>query len=178
MDLQHFMPSERVGHHPKYLRLLRRSTPHNGHSNSFSALLEMLDPQRFTRGVEVRPNDLKPVMVRRLKADLRRLGEAFPERIIEAVSLAGLPEDLPELDLARRLAAKTPGEQVAALTPLEIEVLNLMAEGASNKTIARRLGISVHTVKFHVGSLLDKLDAAGRTGCRGFVGGARNLGLL
>ena len=38
-----------------------------------------------------------------------------------------------------------------------------MAEGASNKTIARRLEISVHTVKFHVGSLLDKLDAAGRT---------------
>ena len=36
----------------------------------------MLDPQRFTRGVEVRPKDLEPVMVRRLKADLRRLGEA------------------------------------------------------------------------------------------------------
>jgi hypothetical protein len=53
----------------------------------------MLDPQRFTRGVEVRPKDLEPVMVRRLKADLRRLGEAFPERIIEAVSIAGLRED-------------------------------------------------------------------------------------
>ena len=45
----------------------------------------MLDPQRFTRGVEIRPKDLEPVMVRRLKADLRRLGEAFPERIVEAV---------------------------------------------------------------------------------------------
>ena len=49
------------------------------------------------------------------------------------------------------------------LTPREIEVLALLAEGASNKTIARRLGISVHTAKFHVGSLLDKLDAIGRT---------------
>jgi DNA-binding CsgD family transcriptional regulator len=49
------------------------------------------------------------------------------------------------------------------LTPRERDVLTLMAEGASNKTIAKRLGISVHTAKFHVGSILDKLDATGRT---------------
>lgn len=49
------------------------------------------------------------------------------------------------------------------LTPRERDVLGLLAEGASNKTIARRLGISVHTAKFHVASLLDKLDATGRT---------------
>ena len=77
--------------------------PHNGHSNSFSALLEMLDPQRFTRGVEVAPRDLEPVMVRRLKADLRRLGEAFPERIDRAdPSSTGCRTDAPELDLWRR----------------------------------------------------------------------------
>jgi DNA-binding CsgD family transcriptional regulator len=50
-----------------------------------------------------------------------------------------------------------------ALTPRELEVLALMAEGASNKAIAQRLGISVHTAKFHVGQVLDKLDATGRT---------------
>jgi DNA-binding CsgD family transcriptional regulator len=49
------------------------------------------------------------------------------------------------------------------LTPRELEVLTLLAEGMSNKAIARRLGISVHTAKFHVGALLDKLDAVGRT---------------
>ncbi|HWZ41298.1 MAG TPA: helix-turn-helix transcriptional regulator [Bradyrhizobium sp.] len=49
------------------------------------------------------------------------------------------------------------------LTPRELDVLVLMAEGASNKAIARQLGISVHTAKFHVGSILDKLDATGRT---------------
>jgi hypothetical protein len=54
-------------------RLFLTATPHNGHSNSFSTLLEMLDPQRFTRGVEVRPKDLEPIMVRRLKSDLRRM---------------------------------------------------------------------------------------------------------
>ena len=50
-----------------------------------------------------------------------------------------------------------------ALTPRELEVLALLAEGASNKAIARRLGISVHTAKFHVGQVLDKFDATGRT---------------
>jgi DNA-binding CsgD family transcriptional regulator len=49
------------------------------------------------------------------------------------------------------------------LTPRELEVLTLLAEGMSNKAIARRLGISVHTAKFHVSALIDKFDAVGRT---------------
>jgi DNA-binding CsgD family transcriptional regulator len=49
------------------------------------------------------------------------------------------------------------------LTPRELDVLARLAEGASNKTIAKQLGISVHTAKFHVASLLEKLDATGRT---------------
>lgn len=49
------------------------------------------------------------------------------------------------------------------LTPRELEVLTLLAEGMSNKAIARRLGISVHPAKFHVGALIDKFDAVGRT---------------
>ena len=64
-------------------RLFLSATPHNGHSNSFATLLEILDPQRFTRGIEVQPKELEPVMVRRLKEDLRRLGQPFPERIVE-----------------------------------------------------------------------------------------------
>ena len=50
-----------------------------------------------------------------------------------------------------------------ALTPRELEVLALLAEGASNKLIARRLGISVHTAKFHVASIMAKLGAGSRT---------------
>jgi len=50
-----------------------------------------------------------------------------------------------------------------ALTPRELEVLTLLAEGKSNKQIARSLGISIHTAKFHVSALIDKLDAVGRT---------------
>jgi DNA-binding NarL/FixJ family response regulator len=51
----------------------------------------------------------------------------------------------------------------ARLTPRELEVLTAMADGASNKVIARRLGISVHTVKFHVAGILAKLRADSRT---------------
>src|SRR5215218_10454368 len=69
-------------------RLFLSATPHNGHSNSFSTLLEILDPQRFTRGVPVRSRDLDKVMVRRLKSDLRTFGERFPERIVEPVTIA------------------------------------------------------------------------------------------
>jgi hypothetical protein len=65
----------------------------------------MLDPQRFTRGVSVRPEELEPVMVRRLKSDLRELGEAFPKRNVEPILLGGLPADAPELVLARMLSA-------------------------------------------------------------------------
>jgi DNA-binding NarL/FixJ family response regulator len=50
-----------------------------------------------------------------------------------------------------------------ALTAREQQVLELLAQGASNKTIARRLDISLHTAKFHVASILAKLGAAGRT---------------
>ncbi len=70
-------------------RLFLSATPHNGHSNSFSALLEILDPQRFTRGVPIRdPERLRPVMVRRLKEDLReREGIDFPKRLLVQVDL-------------------------------------------------------------------------------------------
>lgn len=66
-------------------RLFLSATPHNGHSNSFSALLEILDPQRFTRGVTITdPERLRPIMVRRLKSDLGPLGvTAFPTRVIQ-----------------------------------------------------------------------------------------------
>ena len=65
------------------------------------------------------------------------------------------------LVLSTEVSTRTDGD--VSLTPRELEVLTLLAEGKSNKEIARRLGISVHTAKFHVGALMDKLDAVGRT---------------
>jgi superfamily II DNA or RNA helicase len=84
-------------------RLFLSATPHNGHSNSFTSLLEILDPQRFTAGVDVRPDDLAPIMVRRLKSDLKRFGENFPTRRVEPIVIDDLPADAPELVLANKL---------------------------------------------------------------------------
>lgn len=69
-------------------------------------------------------------------------------------------------DFLDSLNALTRSQTVALdepLTPRETEVLRLLVEGVGNKEIAYRLGISEHTVKFHVASLLDKLDAESRT---------------
>lgn len=85
-------------------RLFLSATPHNGHSNSFSTLLELLDPYRFTRGVKVRGKKaLEDVMVRRLKEDIREVQGGFPKRIVERVAIEGLPADAPELELSRLL---------------------------------------------------------------------------
>lgn len=84
-------------------RLFLSATPHNGLSNSFSALLGILDPQRFVRGVSVDPKLRDEVMVRRLKMDLREVSGGFPKRIPVPVVIDGLPADAPELSLARLL---------------------------------------------------------------------------
>ncbi|QFS52102.1 DISARM system SNF2-like helicase DrmD [Nostoc sphaeroides] len=85
-------------------KLFLSATPHNGHSNSFAALLEILDPQRFCRGVPVRNRKLlDTVMVRRLKQDLREIGEEFPQRYVLPIVIDNLPEDAPELKLSQLL---------------------------------------------------------------------------
>jgi DNA-binding NarL/FixJ family response regulator len=74
------------------------------------------------------------------------------------------------LDAARSHRVSV-GARTEALSPREIEVLRLMAEGASNKTIAWRLSISEHTVKFHVNSIFSKMGVSSRT--EAVMGGLR-----
>jgi len=69
----------------------------------------------------------------------------FEPLVEQRVSVSGLEEDL-----------------VDALTTREVEVLQLLAHGLANKQIASQLGISPHTVKFHLSSIYSKLDAANR----------------
>jgi DNA-binding NarL/FixJ family response regulator len=64
---------------------------------------------------------------------------------------------------SRRSEDEPEGLSTEALTPREIEVLELLAEGLANKAIAARLGISDQTVKFHVSSICGKLPASNRT---------------
>jgi DNA-binding NarL/FixJ family response regulator len=86
--------------------------------------------------------------------------------IIAAIKVitSGLVVLPPEL-LATLLHEAPPADDMlkAQLTRRELEVLAAMADGASNKAIARRLGISFHTAKFHVAAILAKLDADSRT---------------
>ena len=70
------------------------------------------------------------------------------------------------VELAQRVqprSADSPREAFDALTAREIEVLRMLAEGLGNREIALSLGISEHTVKFHISSILDKLGASTRT---------------
>jgi ERCC4-related helicase len=157
-------------------RLFLSATPHNGHSNSFSALLEMLDPQRFTRGTRVRESQLAPVMVRRLKSDLRLLGSAqqYPERHVLAVRLTHAggrwsaewlrPGDTAvdrrvdlgeghtaELDLSTQLARYTqllaPGSRKGRLVFINLQKRLLSSIEAFHRTL------SVHAATFGAGDL-------------------------
>ncbi len=69
----------------------------------------------------------------------------------------------PLTDVERPVTGRHDAEIEEPLTPREVEVVELLAEGLSNKAIAARLGISDQTVKFHVASICGKLGAANRT---------------
>lgn len=88
----------------------------------------------------------------------------LPRALVRTLQTAG-----PTVDDPSRPAGEGP------LTARELEVLAAMADGASNKVIARRLGISFHTAKFHVAGILAKLDADSRTEA---VTKAAQLGLV
>ena len=102
-----------------------------------------------------------------LRAGIRGVlpGDLGPREILAAVeaAAAGLavvhPQDIPALVAERPLPAALP----QTLTPREVQVLAMLAEGHGNKTIAWKLGISEHTAKFHVASILSKLNAGTRT---------------
>lgn len=70
-------------------RLFLSATPHNGHPESFTALMEMIDPRRFARGANLDPAALKDVTVRRLKTDLS--GKGFKKRAVNTLDV--IPSD-------------------------------------------------------------------------------------
>ena len=93
---------------------------------------------------------------------------------VEGLDLVG-KDDEPDALVVAALGAANGREPDIVLTARELEVLALLAEGASNKQIGRRLGISAHTAKYHVASLLEKLDAVSRTDA---VAHAARLGVI
>ena len=78
----------RTGEHSQH-RLFLSATPHNGYPESWQALLAMLDPQRFFRGVDPDEATVRQVMVRRLKDDIRDADDRprFPGRVNRAINV-------------------------------------------------------------------------------------------
>ena len=120
-------------------RLFLSATPHNGHSNSFSTLLELLDPYRFTRGVPVRgKKDLEEVMVRRIKEDIREVQGGFPRRDVRPIRIDGLPDDAPELVLSTLLDEyrNLREQRLAGATPRARAMAGLLVVGLQQKLLS------------------------------------------
>jgi len=83
------------------------------------------------------------------------------EDIVSAVRRVAAGETVIDPRLAGRVAARL--AQGPPITPRENEVLKLLGEGLSNREIGERLSVTERTVKFHVSSLLTKLEAENRT---------------
>lgn len=154
-------------------RLFLSATPHNGHSNSFSSLLEILDTQRFTRGVPVRPRELEAVMVRRLKSDLRHFGERFPKRNVAPVTFDGLPADAPDLRLPRMLAAYGEGlrRRADALPPRDAGLARLALVGLQQRLLSSPQAFA-ETLKVHIAGLDRRGASASVAAAAGFARGA------
>jgi len=115
------------------------------------------------------PRDADPVQVAAaLRALMHGLG------VVDSSFAAALarPVGLPTL---KPWDGRQTDPLIEELTPRELAVLRLVAEGLPNKTIAARLGISEHTVKFHINAILGKLGVASRTEA---VVRATRLGLI
>lgn len=103
---------------------------------------------------------VKLLQFRRLRVSIHAEDPEVLAELRELIEQAGHEVvDAPQAGFA----AAPDTEPRALLTPREIEVLGAIGEGLTNKAIARRLDISLHTVKFHVESLFRKLGARTRT---------------
>ena len=133
-------------------RLFLSATPHNGHSNSFSALLEILDPQRFCRGVPVTHKMLDERHGSPAQGRHPRGSWGFPERNVVQIDIDGLPHDAPELRLSslldripalreQRLSGETKRKQAAAgllITGLQQRLLSSIEAFARTLRVHRR----------------------------------------
>lgn len=121
----------------------------------------LIDPEDRDRLPEMLRFGVKAILPRSASAE-----EILPAIEAAATGLVVLHPDaidslLTFLPTSERVVEATTPLQ--ALTSREIEVLGMLAEGLGNKAIAKRLGISEHTVKFHVSSIFSKLNASSRT---------------
>ena len=94
LDSQRTQALREIGKHFEH-KLFLTATPHNGYKESFSALLELLDDQRFARSVAPDPAQLRAVMVRRLKSEIKNWDgtDKFPRRVLEHIPVKYTSEE-------------------------------------------------------------------------------------
>lgn len=150
-------------------RLFLSATPHNGHSNSFSTLLELLDPYRFTRGVKVRGKKaLEDVMVRRLKEDIRAVQGGFPKRNVVREVIDHLPDEAPELALSRLLDEyRNAREQRFATTTRRAQAAaGLLVVGLQQRLLSS-IEAFARSLKVHRGTVKKQWDKGREAETRG-----------
>ena len=129
-------------------RLFLSATPHNGHPESFTALLEMIDSRRFSRGALLDQAALKDVTVRRLKRDLK--GKGFKDRSVHAFEFTPrddeqemfelLDDDRAQERRAERDEAGRRHRDDAAEEAVLVEPVRVRADDAALPHLARRAG--------------------------------------
>lgn len=134
-------------------RLFLSATPHNGYPESFTALLELLDPQRFARGVTPERQSLTAIMVRRLKSELPPKWDGtprFPARKLEAIEVTYAPDELEIHQVLKRYtqsrlqAASDQMEHVASEFVLKLLKKRLFS---SPEAFARTLAQHEHSLQ-------------------------------
>lgn len=131
-----------------------------GNGLSSPAIVVLADIEGNDWATDALKLGVRAILPRRASSD-----EIIAAVVAAAAGLVVLHPDLIEDLLPQNgsPARVLPTSPIQALTPREVEVLGMLALGLGNKTIASRLGISEHTVKFHVSSIFTKLNASSRT---------------
>jgi hypothetical protein len=144
-------------------RIFLSATPHNGHSNSFSALLEILDKNKFTRGEKVDPKRVRDVVIRRIKSDVRAVTGGFPERVIKRIDLGDLSPDTAELVLPKLLMnyAELRDKRLATAPPSIQNASNLVISGLQQRLLSSVKAFS-RTLAGHVRGVEEKSGAIKR----------------
>ena len=121
-------------------RLFLSATPHNGYTESFTALLEMIDPRRFARGADIDRTALDEVTVRRLKSDIE--GEKFRRREVGTLSYetsADEEEAYARLDSLLRASGREQGRRSLDIAALLLKKRFLSSPWAFARTLEHYL---------------------------------------
>ena len=120
-------------------RLFLSATPHNGYSESFTALLEMIDSRRFSRGADIDQDALDQVTVRRLKSQVTRSGTAFKLRTIHTLPFTPTEDEekrFTELDSLLKASARSEGKRSLDIAGLLLKKRFLSSPWAFARTLA------------------------------------------